>query len=500
MALIETGSSSTGAANVDTGFNLNVTLPQSDTLAGKAVNMSLNDDGTFTGIKYLTSPESDDDYRLRTSQDTILDDELFNYTAQNTGKHTIIAAATNLAPSWTAGGYNTNPTGVVTTTSGSTLQSYAFFSVQGTSTLSLDTEIAFTAAPTSNTIIDWGLFQAGATNPFAPTDGVYFRLTSAGLQGICNYNGVETSTGIFPLSGGTGSWSYVNNEKNQFIAYVTTTGVEFWVNSGNGAFLLGDISTPLGQGTPFLATSQPFRIRHAIVGGAAGAALNCILSRYSVRLGGVTAGARVEDFGNRCLGSYQGLSGGTMGQLIAGTVTSGTLVKPTAAVPSNTALTANLPNSLGGRIYETLTTGLAANVDGIFAQYQNPAGTTAVQGRRLRINGIKLSGTVSTVVVGGPAITEWYLSFGNTATSMATAEASTTKAPRRVMLPELTSTMAAAAAAGTLLTQPAYNVNFVNPIYVNPGEFISLIGNKTITTAITSGVLSFVYQFDYSWE
>jgi alcohol dehydrogenase YqhD (iron-dependent ADH family) len=25
-------------------------------------------------------------------------------------------------------------------------------------------------------------------------------------------------------------------------------------------------------------------------------------------------------------------------------------------------------------------------------------------------------------------------------------------------------------------------------------------GNKTITTAITSGVLSYTYQFDYSWE
>jgi hypothetical protein len=51
-----------------------------------------------------------------------------------------------------------------------------------------------------------------------------------------------------------------------------------------------------------------------------------------------------------------------------------------------------------------------------------------------------------------------------------------------------------------LLVQPAYFMAFQNPIYVNPGERIALVGNKTITTAITSGVLSYTYQFDYSWE
>lgn len=32
------------------------------------------------------------------------------------------------------------------------------------------------------------------------------------------------------------------------------------------------------------------------------------------------------------------------------------------------------------------------------------------------------------------------------------------------------------------------------------GERIALVGNKTITTAITSGVLSYTYQFIYTWE
>ena len=87
-----------------------------------------------------------------------------------------------------------------------------------------------------------------------------------------------------------------------------------------------------------------------------------------------------------------------MGQLVAGTVTSGTLVKPTAAVPLNASLAANLPTSLGGRILEQLTTGLAVNVDGIFASFTVPVGSSTVQGRRLKVTGLKLSGFVSTVV------------------------------------------------------------------------------------------------------
>ena len=116
-----------------------------------------------------------------------------------------------------------------------------------------------------------------------------------------------------------------------------------------------------------------------------------------------------------------------------------------------------------------------------------------------------MSGFVSTVVAGGTANQiEWYIAFGHTADSLATAETGslaspTTKAPRRVMLPELTTTMTLTQAANTLLVQPSYSVTFQNPIYVNPGERIALVGNKTGTVP-TSGILSYIYQFDYSWE
>ena len=171
---------------------------------------------------------------------------------------------------------------------------------------------------------------------------------------------------------------------------------------------------------------------------------------------------------------------------------------PTAAVPANTALTANLPNGLGGQAWETVTTAL--NTDVILMSYQVPVGSVSTQGKRLKIRGIKLSGFIQTAIVGGPWINTYALAFGHTAVSLATAEAANTKKPRIILLPELEQAVTAAQAVSTIVSQPfggaAY---FEEPIYVNPGEFVQLI-MKRIGTVGTSGVVAYNIQYDYSWE
>jgi hypothetical protein len=464
------------------------------------------DSGVYTGLYDLRSTETDDDYRQRVAIDTLLDYDYLRTTVQNTGKHTF--TFTTLAATITASGLTTNSSAITTTTTGLTFGTHAMFPIHPTQTTVCETSLGFTAQPTANTVVDWGLFQRGATTAFAPLDGVYFRLTSAGLFGVINTNGTETLTSVFTLANGSTPWTYVNNTNYRFLIQVTNVRTTFWVSTNASASmdLLGEIATPSGNPMPFLSQSLPWSLRHAIVGGASGDAnFKAIFTDYKISTRGTVYADSLANIQSRVLGTYQALSGATPGALIAGTVTSGTLVKPTAAIPANTSLVANLPNSLGGRIYEQLTGGLAANTDAIFASFTVPAGSSTVQGKRLKVTGIKLSGMCSTVVVGGPAYTEWYIAFGHTADSLATTETgsmatATTKAPRRVMLPELTTNMPATAAAGTLLVQPQYFAKFDNAIYVNPGERIALVGNKTITTAITSGVLSFTYQFDYSWE
>ena len=455
---------------------------------------SENDTGYVLGTPSLMSPEVDSDFRIRTANDVLLDDETFNYVAQNTGKH--FYNTNTLAFAWTAGNLITNSGNTTTTNTSGGLSSYAMFPILGTQTLACDSELSFSQQPTTNTVIDFGLFLRSTSNPLTPTDGVYFRLSAAGLQGVVNYNGTETNTGTFKQSFGGVDWTYVNNKKYQFILYITTRSVQFWINDAGNIQMYGEIETPEGQGTPCMASALPFCIRHAIVGGTAGGVVNAQLARYNVRQGGSNVVSTLGEMSNRIYGSYQGLSGGTMGGLTAYTNST----NPTAAVPSNTALTANLPIGLGGQAWETFTSGLALNTDGILMSYQVPAGTVSVAGKRLKITGVKMTSFVQTAMTGGPLVNTFALAFGHTAVSLATAEAAATKKPRIILLPELTQSVAAAAAAGTVTSQPGSAMClFPEPIYVNPGEFVAFTV-KHIGTAATAGVIGYNIQYVYSWE
>lgn len=75
----------------------------------------------------MLSPEVDKDYRLRIAQDNQMDQEMFNYTAQNTGKHTF--TFTTLAATIGTGGITTNSGSITTTTTGLTFGTFAMFPV-----------------------------------------------------------------------------------------------------------------------------------------------------------------------------------------------------------------------------------------------------------------------------------------------------------------------------------------------------------------------------------
>lgn len=489
---IQGGSSAAGLANVDSDYNLQVNLPYTtpagvdigggNEAAGAVIMLSENDSGSITGTRSVLAPETDSDFRLRVGIETQLEDETFNYTAQNTGKHTY--ANTTMTDTWNTGGLLTNATSITTTTTGTSFGTYAFFPLFGGGILTYcQFKGSFSTQPVSNTIIDVGMYLRGAANPYAPTDGVYFRLTSAGLFGVINHNGTETTTAVM-------AFTYANNESNQFLITIQEDKVRFWIND----ILYGEIPTPVGQGQPCMSCALPFSMRHAIVGGAAGGVIQFTLRDYNISLGGVPFNRSLGEVGNASLGSYQGHSGGTMGTI--GTYANST--NPTAAVPTNTTAAVGAVGLLN-QAWETFS--LAVNTDGILLSYQVPAGTVSSAGRRLKVVGVKLSSFVQTVLVGGPISRVFSLAFGHTAVSMATAEAATTKARRIVLLPELTQHVTAAQAVNTAISQPGGSVSLFAdaPIYVNPGEFVAVIV-KGIGTVGTSGTIVNHIQLIYTWE
>jgi hypothetical protein len=178
-----------------------------------------------------------------------------------------------------------------------------------------------------------------------------------------------------------------------------------------------------------------------------------------------------------------------------GALTTGNEANLTAAVPTTT--TAALGSGLGGSFWETVT--LAANTDGIIMSYQVPVGTAIAPGRTLVLRGMYLSSYVQTVIVGGPWTAEYFLAFGHTSVSLATAEAAGTKAPRRVVLPFVQQVTTAQA----VQTQVAQNTTFVDfgdaPLFVNQGEFIQLC-TRHLGVAGTSGTIVHKITPIYGWE
>ena len=482
---IKGGGSSAGLANVTTDYRLETQLQPivtgNEAQIGAIKFFSENDAGTITGTPYLYSPETDEDFRLRVAVDNIMDIETFNYTAQNTGKHTYTTTTLSLA--WSTAGLTTNSGSITTTTTGATFGTYAEFPIFGTASLFCEFEASFSSLPVTNSIIDIGMFRRGASTAFTPTDGVYFRQNSSGIFGVINYNGAETTTSAF-------NFTYIPNQKYQFIVTINQQSLQYWIDD----ILMAELHVPVGQGNPCLSATLPFSVRHALTGTASGV-IQLNLNSYNLSIGGGTLNRTFGELNNGALGSYQGLSGGTMGSL----ATYVNSTNPTAAVPSNTALTANLLAGLGGQSWETFTTGLALNTDGIIMSYQVPSGTVSVQGKRLKVTGIKLSSFIQTALTGGSMVSTFTLAFGGTAVSLATAEAGNAKARRIVMLPEFTQVTTSGQAINTLVSQPAYSSNFEQPIYVNSGEFIQLCV-KHLGTLPTAGVIANNIQLVYSWE
>lgn len=477
------GSSSGNVAEVASTNRLKVDLAQitSPAEVGAVRFMSENDAGTETGTAYLASPETDDDAKLRIAHEAVFDMETFNYTAQNTGKHAY--RNTTMAIGWTAAGLTTNSGNITTTTTGVAFTTWAEFPIMGVSELYGEFEGSFTAQPTTNTIVDFGFPRLATTNPYAPTDGVYFRVTSAGLFGVINSNGTETVTTVF-------DFTYTLNKKYQFIIAVHERSTEFWIDD----VLYASIETPTGQGQPCMGASVPVGIRHVITGGAAGSAFSFVLNDYTVSIGGPNIAQTASIIGQRCYGSYQGLSGGTMGSL----ATYPNSTNPTAAAPSNTALTANLPAGLGGQ--GSVTAAAAAATDGIWGSYQIPAGTANVQGRRCVIRGVRVDAVNIGAAVATTATTiQFSLAYGHTAVSLATAEAAAAKAPRRLPLGYMTWPVAAAIGQGPQAGPIVVDLGDA-PIFVNPGEFVQLVGKFVVGTATASQVINFTWTPIYGWE
>jgi len=93
-----------------------------------------------------------------------------------------------------------------------------------------------------------------------------------------------------------------------------------------------------------------------------------------------------------------------------------------------------------------------------------------------------------------PTTLFWYLAFGHNALSLATAEAATTKAPRRVPLGFVYAPIGSV--IGANYSPDAIVLQFVSPIVVNPGEYIASVVRQIVGTATASQTIYYSVMFD----
>lgn len=486
MALPSNISGLTGTvADVDTNSNLRVTLPPDAEQSGYARPLSEVDAGYVTGATRLLAAEVSEDYRTRSELDTLLDDHKFNETTQALKKHKYIN--TTMTNAWASGYLTTNSSNITTNTTGTLVQTYRYFPVFSAAQTYCYFKLAFTGTwAVTNTVIDIGLYTSGQTNPFAPTDGVYFRANSSGLKLVANYNGAEQTSSVFKVSSGGADFIPALGESYDCILTVSDVGCVAWMDlkDGNGPVVMARLGTP-STGVPLMAGSAPFSIRHAIVGGAASAVINARVTKYTISNGGFAT--------NRLWPTAMtGMGLSAVQSLTAGLANYANSAAPTSATLSNTAAGYT---TLGGQYQFAAVAG--AETDYALFAFQVPSPTTAVTGRNLVIRGVWVDtyNTGAAVATTGTLL-QWSLGVGSTAVSLATADAATTRA--RAVVPLGVQSFAVGAAIGAQATR--IDINLDAPLVVEAGTFVHVILKMPIGTATASQVIRGVVGFNGYFE
>lgn len=498
MAVIDSGSSQSGKANVDAQYNVMVNTPGYTSAgaiqgggpaqAGATGMYSINDEGTLTASRRVSSPQTSQDRRLRTGVDTLLFNNTFNATTQNTSLWEYIFATLTAAQPG-AGTVNFSTVQGTTSSHGALMRTYQYFPIVGSAPLVLAGSWGlFTATMVANEEWYFG-FGRPTVAQTAVTDGIYFKLTTAGLVGAMKYNGSETTTAsLATLASFT-----VGTQYNMRIV-VGETLVEFW----RDGVLLGTLAIPVADGQPVIMASLPIFMQKLNTG--------AVSNTNTIRVGDIFC--YLSDFATNKSWEAQLATLGQSGNLGQNGHTQGkTSLYANSTAPTAVALTNTTAafTGLGGQAAVLPT--LAVSSDGIIMSYQNPAPTINITGRNLLIYGVTIDSHVSVVLAGGPLAYQYTLAYGHTAVSLATVETAsfataTTHAPRIIALgTETYPVNAAVATKGTGVQNGTLARQFRVPIVVRPGEFVAVCAKAGVgSTVTTTGAITYMIAFDAVWE
>jgi hypothetical protein len=338
-------------------------------------------------------------YRLRTGQESLAFLDNFDGSTVNTVKWTQSTLTMTQAQTQTS--FNMNSGGNHTTSTYSILTSTKAFMVTGE--FGIETRIKAILTPQTNAVIELGFIACATTS--APTNGVFFRITSAGVQElVINFNGTEVASTIATAMTAADNYTFV------VYMYGTTARLDI-LNFDNSLFATTTLQAPATQGALVQLGHIPVAMRVYDTGTAPGAAANIVATSVSVTQMDLAANKAWEvQLGDMARFAN---SDPLTGLQLTTYANSSAPATTAAASLSNTAAAAS---TLGGLF--AFNPPASGETDYILFAYQVPANFD------LLIWSVTIDAALLAVQSSSnPLVYQWGLAVGSSAVSLATAGA-----------------------------------------------------------------------------
>lgn len=484
------GNTSGNVAEVSTQGELKVELSKSEATAGYAIMLSEVSEPEDPGGSIRRQPEVNEDYVFRVGQDQILLKSVFSGSATSANAisqdvwqqtaTTMTATATNTVGVANSGFLLLNAGASVTITQGISYRTYASYPLYGTYPTYIEFFAGTANGAATGKVMELGVGLVTSATSLELLDGVCFRWTQNGeLRGVMCIAGVEYYTAALTIPD--------DSATNHFVICASAEQVEFWIDGALQAIM----DSPAGAASVCLQNNLPVLMR--VFNNSAPNPL--VAAQLRIAQVNISQGAMATNKPYSYVMS-------AMSQH-ASNVPYGTAVGMTPAITNNTSPgagagsnTAALVTGLGGFF---LMNSIASSANDLIAtSYQVPAQTTAITAsKRLYITGVRISCiNFSATVATTPTTLLWTLCWGHTNVSLATTDAVTAKAPRRVGLGVMS--VAVGAVAGAPYSNEI-DLSFATPIVVNPGEFIATAVRQIVSTATGNNIYGLV-GFGGFWE
>jgi len=463
MSVVIKAGGSSNLAEVDANGNLGVNLPTTIGQAGYAVIAGEAHSGASGAARVVRAARVSTDGRLRAGNDSLYWQDTFNHAQQDTSAYQIVTSTATT--SMTGGYWVYNAGNSVASGAVARIQTYRTFQLNAFSSIEIGFRARFALAPQTNNVVEFGLGIATTTT--TPTDGVYFKLNSAGaLVGVININGTETTTGSLTAPS--------PNVVYYYRIVIDQDRVEFFIDD-----VLGEaITIPNTASGPALARALPLLTR-LYNSAATSSAQRFELADVSVLAKDLHLLRPFPMVQSGMCASAITAPRGTSPAQLANYANS---AAPASATLSNTAAGYTTP---GGQWQFAAVAG--AETDYALFAYQVPAAAAASGNRNLYITGIRIEAMNTVVAVATTAtVMQWAIAFGSTAVSLATTDSATagTRGPRRIALGLQTFPVGATVGA----TATPINHSFRTPQLVEAGTFVHVILKMPIATATATEI------------